>query len=60
MTVIPFEATNVSLAGFLQENEISTLYICGLTTDYCVKTTALDAVNLGFHTCDHRCHKTCK
>lgn len=45
-----FEATNVSLAGFLQENEISTLYICGLTTDYCVKTTALDAVNLGFHT----------
>lgn len=45
-----FEATNVPLADYLREYEITTLYICGLTTDYCVKQTALDAINYGFHT----------
>lgn len=45
-----FEATNISLADYLEENKITTLYICGLTTDYCVKETALDAVKNGIHT----------
>lgn len=46
-----FEATNVVLADYLRDREISVLYVCGLTTDYCVKETALDALREGFHTC---------
>lgn len=46
-----FEATNTSLSAFLQEHDIQALYVCGLTTDYCVKATALDALREGFHTC---------
>lgn len=45
-----FEATNASLPDFLRENKITNLYVCGLTTDYCVKASALDALNEGFHT----------
>ena len=45
-----FEATNVALADYLRDREISAVYVCGLTTDYCVKKTALDAVKEGFHT----------
>ena len=45
-----FEATNVSLPHYLRENNITTLYICGLTTDYCVKASATDSIDEGFHT----------
>lgn len=45
-----FEATNVSLADFLQDNNIQQLYVCGLATDYCVKASAIDAISRGFHT----------
>ena len=45
-----FEATNASLSAYLNEKRIQNLYICGLATDYCVKATALDAINNGFHT----------
>lgn len=45
-----FEATNASLTGFLHENNIQHLYVCGLATDYCVKASAIDAVTQGFHT----------
>lgn len=45
-----FQATNVSLTNFLHENKITNLYVCGLATDYCVKASALDAINQGFHT----------
>jgi nicotinamidase/pyrazinamidase len=38
------------LKDFLQEREISEVYIVGLATDYCVKDTALDAVGYGFDT----------
>ncbi len=44
-----FEATNASLTDFLRENNIVNLYICGLTTDYCVKASALDALHAGLH-----------
>ncbi|MEA4916167.1 isochorismatase family protein [Proteiniphilum sp.] len=45
-----FEATSASLTGFLHENNIESLYVCGLATDYCVKASAIDAVEQGFHT----------
>lgn len=45
-----FEATNENLAEFLRKNKIGSLYICGLTIEYCVKTTVLDAIKYGFET----------
>jgi nicotinamidase/pyrazinamidase len=45
-----FEATNMSLEDFLKGRGITDLYIAGLTTDYCVKETALDAIEKGFNT----------
>ncbi len=34
----------------LRSNNVDEVYIVGLATDYCVKYTALDAVNLGYAT----------
>lgn len=45
-----FEATNINLAEYLKENEVTTLFVCGLTTDYCVKESALDSIDQGIHT----------
>ena len=45
-----FEATNMNLEQFLKGRGITDLYIAGLTTDYCVKETALDGVERGFNT----------
>lgn len=45
-----FEATNASLANYLNEHNITNLYVCGLATDYCVRASALDALSLGLHT----------
>ena len=45
-----FEATNESLESYLRAREITDVYICGLALDYCVKSTALDAVSKGFNT----------
>jgi nicotinamidase/pyrazinamidase len=45
-----FEATNLNLAEFLQEKKVDILYVAGLTTDYCVKFTAIDAAKNGFDT----------
>jgi hypothetical protein len=36
--------------NFLRQQNVSTVYIAGVTTDYCVKFTALDAKALGFST----------
>lgn len=41
---------DTGLGDFLKEKGIKTVYISGLALDYCVKFTALDAVNLGFET----------
>ncbi|MGB9666470.1 MAG: nicotinamidase [Candidatus Cryosericum sp.] len=43
-----FEATNVDLEGWLRVRKITTLYVCGLATDYCVLQTVLDARRRGF------------
>ena len=39
-----------SLEQILDARDVSTVYVMGLATDYCVKFTALDAVDLGFET----------
>jgi nicotinamidase/pyrazinamidase len=38
------------LATWLREHGVDTVDVCGLTTDYCVRTTALDARKEGFAT----------
>ncbi|WP_038180236.1 bifunctional nicotinamidase/pyrazinamidase [Vibrio rhizosphaerae] len=38
------------LEDYLRQNGLTDVYIVGLATDYCVKFTALDAVELGFNT----------
>lgn len=38
------------LEGYLKEQDVTDVYICGLAADYCVKFTALDAVKCGFNT----------
>lgn len=38
------------LGTYLREQAVTDLYIVGLATDYCVKFTALDAIQLGFRT----------
>ena len=38
------------LGEFLKTNGVTEVFVCGLATDYCVKATALDAVQLGFKT----------
>jgi nicotinamidase/pyrazinamidase len=38
------------LEALLREREVREVFLAGLATDYCVKFTALDAVDLGFRT----------
>lgn len=45
-----FDATNISLSDYLKEQNVGSLYIVGLATDYCVRASALDACKLGFRT----------
>lgn len=45
-----FEATNIQLDRYLRENSIDELFITGLTTEYCVKNTVLDALRAGYRT----------
>ena len=41
---------STGLADYLRPRGVSDVYLCGLATDYCVKFTALDGADLGFHT----------
>jgi len=41
---------STELANYLQKHNVSDVYIMGLATDYCVKYSCLDAVQLGFNT----------
>lgn len=43
-----FEATNENLAAYLKSKNVDELYVTGLTAEYCVKQTTLDAVKKGF------------
>jgi len=38
------------LESYLKSKGVDTVHIVGLATDYCVKATALDAIDLGFRT----------
>jgi nicotinamidase/pyrazinamidase len=38
------------LEALLRERGVERVVVCGLATDYCVKATALDAIQLGFET----------
>ena len=41
---------STGLESYLRSRGIDTLHILGLATDYCVKATALDAIDLGLRT----------
>jgi nicotinamidase/pyrazinamidase len=41
---------STGLGDYLQEHDVTDVYVVGLATDYCVKFTALDAQALGFKT----------
>jgi nicotinamidase/pyrazinamidase len=41
---------STGLDAYLKERGVLSVYLCGLATDYCVKFSALDAVELGFET----------
>ncbi|UOB18827.1 isochorismatase family protein [Abyssalbus ytuae] len=45
-----FEATNINLDNFLKEKGVTELYVCGLTTEYCVKNSVLDALSHHYKT----------
>lgn len=40
--------TTTGLNGYLREMKSTKLYLCGLATDFCVKWSALDAVDEGY------------
>ena len=42
--------SDTGLGDYLKSRRITDVFIMGLATDYCVKFTALDALNLGFNT----------
>jgi len=39
---------STGLGEYLKDRGVTEVAVCGLATDYCVKLTALDAVDLGF------------
>jgi len=41
---------STGLGEYLRQRGVDCVYVCGLATDYCVKFTALDAVDAGFKT----------
>lgn len=45
-----FESHTFNVSDLLHKYGISSLYVCGLATDFCVKATVLDALRLGFIT----------
>ncbi|MEO1022395.1 MAG: bifunctional nicotinamidase/pyrazinamidase [Bacteroidota bacterium] len=50
--------TPTGLHGLLQTLGADQLFVCGLATDFCVKWSALDAIDLGYSV--HLIHDACK
>ncbi|KAK4156171.1 Isochorismatase-like protein [Chaetomidium leptoderma] len=46
----PLRASDSGLAGLLRAHQITHVYVVGLAADYCVRSTAEDAVREGFET----------
>lgn len=44
------DGVSTGLDEYLRKMQVTTVYICGLATDYCVKFTALDALKQGYET----------
>jgi nicotinamidase/pyrazinamidase len=44
------QTSSTGLAELLRQRDVSRVVVVGLATDYCVKATALDGVQLGFST----------
>ena len=44
------QSQSTGLHEYLQSKEIKEIYIAGLTTEYCVKYSVLDALKLGYNT----------
>jgi nicotinamidase/pyrazinamidase len=44
------ESSGALLADWLRSHEVTDVDVCGIATDYCVRATALDAVDSGFST----------
>lgn len=42
------QITETGLTGYLRNRGVTTLYICGLATDFCVKWSAIDGIKEGF------------
>ncbi|MCF8713879.1 isochorismatase family protein [Joostella atrarenae] len=45
-----FEATNINLSSYFNNEGITSLYISGIATDYCVLHSVIDAIKAGFKT----------
>ena len=45
-----FEATSDNLEKLLRKKGIDEVYVAGLTTEYCVRSTAIDSLKKGFKT----------
>ncbi len=45
-----FEATNLDVTHWLEQKNTDTVFITGIATEYCVMSTAMDAVKAGFKT----------
>ncbi|MEX3609630.1 isochorismatase family protein [Rothia sp. LK2588] len=46
----PDDGPKVSLDDWLREHEITDVHVVGIATDFCVKATAIDAVDAGYET----------
>ncbi|MBN2396623.1 MAG: isochorismatase family protein [Candidatus Atribacteria bacterium] len=44
-----FEATNMNFLSFLKDKGVKDLYICGIALEFCVKSSALDAIKGGLN-----------